>query len=90
MRLQRRKASQEEAERIYEVIPTDAGWRLIRQRGGYRAEFGSRSEAIERGTEICRQLAPARLRVRNPRGEVTEEVLFAGTSSMIPEATAVR
>jgi hypothetical protein len=87
MRLQRRKASHDKAERIYEVIPTDAGWRLLRKRGGYRADFGSRSAAVERGMEICRQLAPARLRVRDPRGEVTEEVLFAGTSSLIPEQT---
>lgn len=83
MRLRRRKARDREAERIYEVRATEAGWRLVRQQGGYLAEFGSRAEAVERGMEICRQLAPARLYVLDARGRVVEEVKFGGRSSAV-------
>jgi hypothetical protein len=51
-------------------------WTLSRVNGGYRCAFSERSEAVARGREICRQLPPSRLIVRDAAGQVVQEVAF--------------
>jgi hypothetical protein len=67
----------------YEIVPVPQGWQLKRVRGGYQAIFADRRSALRRGHEICRQLAPSRLIVRDAAGAVIREVAFVAPGTRL-------
>jgi hypothetical protein len=71
-----RKARQASKETVYEVVPKEEGWWVIRQQGGYRQVFSEEEAALQRACQICRQLAPSRVRVLDPSGSLVQEVVY--------------
>jgi hypothetical protein len=83
MRPNRRKREDRETEAVYEVLQAGDRWAVVRSMGGYEERFATREEAQARACEICRQLAPARVLIRDPTA-AREEIVFGG-SGLDPE-----
>lgn len=61
------------AERIWFVVPLDAGW-VVRERTADRGEiFPTRDAAIARAQHLARDAAPARYLVRRADGSIEAE-----------------
>jgi hypothetical protein len=79
MRPNRSKRERINSEAVYDVVRTSGGWAVVRANGGYREDFPTREAALGRACEICRQLAPAKVRLHDdddPGSAPLEEVVY--------------
>jgi hypothetical protein len=82
MRARTRQRHTQKREVVYDVVRDEAGWAVVRGGGGYRERLPTREAAVTRACEICRQLAPARVRILGAESaslsppSATEEIVY--------------
>jgi hypothetical protein len=84
MRPNRSRRERSNSEVVYDVVRASTGWAVVRANGGYREELTTREAALGRACEICRQLAPAKVRLHDdddPDGAPLEEIVYSSVVS---------